>query len=152
MVGQSLGAGRPDLAERTTYLTMRYAILFMAALGLTMMVFGRQITGLFISGEDADEVKHIGGQLLLIFGFAMPALGSSLSVGGALRGAGDTRAVLLIMAGCTWIVRLVPAYLLAITFGMGVPGAWIAAIIDINTRSLLMLLRFRQGKWKHIKV
>lgn len=152
MVGQSLGAGRPDLAERTTFLTMRYAMIFMAALGLTMMIFGGQITGLFIAGEDADDVVHIGRQLLFIFGFAMPALGSSLSVSGALRGAGDTRAVLLIMAGCTWIVRLVPAYLLAITLGVGVPGAWLAAILDINVRSLLMFVRFKQGKWKHIKV
>jgi Na+-driven multidrug efflux pump len=56
------------------------------------------------------------------------------------------------MAGCTWIVRLIPAYLLAITFGLGVPGAWIAAVMDINTRAFLMWLRFRQGKWKRIRV
>ncbi|HEU4759477.1 MAG TPA: MATE family efflux transporter, partial [Dehalococcoidia bacterium] len=61
-------------------------------------------------------------------------------------------AVLGIMAGTTWIVRLVPAYLLAITAGLGVPGAWAAAILDINTRAILMFLRFRQGRWKHIKV
>lgn len=152
IVGQSLGAGRPDLAERSTYLAMWYSMLFMAALGASLMIFGGPITNVFIAGEDAAEVVDIGGQLLFIFGFAMPALGSSLSVSGALRGAGDTRSVLLIMAGSTWIVRLVPAYLLAIPLGLGVPGAWIAAIIDINTRSLLMFLRFRQGKWKHIKV
>ncbi len=69
-----------------------------------------------------------------------------------LRGAGDTRIVLFIMAGSTWIVRLVPAYILAITLGLGVPGAWLAAILDINVRSLLMFLRFRQGKWKEIAV
>jgi len=82
----------------------------------------------------------------------MPALAVSLCLGGGLRGAGDTRAVLLIMAGTTWIVRLIPAYLLAITFGLGVPGAWVAAVLDINTRAVLMWLRFRQGRWKEIKV
>ena len=56
------------------------------------------------------------------------------------------------MAGTTWIVRLIPAYLLAITFGLGVPGAWVAAVLDINTRAVLMWLRFRQGRWKEIKV
>lgn len=152
IVGQSLGAGRPDLAQRSTYLAMWYSMLFMAVLGASLMVFGEGITGLFIAGEDADEVMDIGGQLLFIFAFAMPALGSSLSISGALRGAGDTRSVLLIMAGSTWIIRLVPAYLLAVPLGLGVPGAWMAAILDINTRSLLMFLRFRQGKWKHIKV
>ncbi len=152
LVGQSLGARRPDLAEKSTYLTMRYSLLFMCALGVVMMVLGSQITGVFVGGKDADEVIDIGTKLLFIFAFAMPGLAISLSLGGALRGAGDTRAVLAIMAGTTWIVRLVPAYLLAITFGLGVPGAWMAAIMDINTRAALMWLRFRMGRWKRITV
>ncbi len=152
LVGQSLGAQRPDLAEKATYLTMRYALIFMCILGVLMMIFGNQITSLFVGGEEAGKVEHIGGQLLFIFAFAMPGLAISLSLGGALRGAGDTRAVLYIMAGSTWILRLVPAYLLAITFGLGVPGAWLAAIVDINSRSLMMFIRFRMGKWKHIRV
>ena len=82
----------------------------------------------------------------------MPGMAISLALGGGLRGAGDTRAVLFIMAGATWVVRLVPAYLLAITFGLGVPGAWIAAVMDISTRAALMAIRFRRGKWKQIKI
>lgn len=152
LVGQSLGAGRPDLAERSAYLTMRYALVFMCGLALVMIAFGEQITSLFVGGENADDVIRIGGQLLFIFAFAMPGLAVSLSLGGALRGAGDTRAVLFIMAGSTWVVRLVPAYIFAIVLGLGVPGAWLAAITDITFRATLMLFRFRQGKWKHIKV
>ena len=152
LVGQSLGAQRPDLAERSTYLAMRYSLVFMCALGVLMMIFGGDITGLFVGGDKADDVVDIGRKLLFIFAFAMPGLAVSLSLGGALRGAGDTRAVLAIMAGSTWIVRLVPAYLLAITLGLGMPGAWVAAILDINIRALLMFLRFRQGRWKGIKI
>jgi putative MATE family efflux protein len=152
LVGQSLGAHRPDLAERSAYVTMRYSLVFMGALAAIMMLFGSQIVGLFVAGEDAADVIDIGRDLLFIFAFAMPGLAVSLTLGGALRGAGDTRAVLYIMAGTTWIVRLVPAYLLAITFGLGVPGAWIAAILDINTRAALMWFRFRIGKWKTMKV
>jgi len=152
LVGQSLGARRPDLAERSAYLTMRYSLVFMCVLSAVMMLLGGQITSLFVGGEDADKVVDIGRDLLFIFAFAMPGLAVSLTLGGGLRGAGDTRSVLFIMAGTTWIVRLVPAYLLAITFGLGVPGAWIAAVLDINTRAFLMWLRFRQGKWKQIRV
>jgi Na+-driven multidrug efflux pump len=152
LVGQSLGAGRPDLAERATYLTMRYALAFMVCLGLIMMAFGGTIMELFVGGENAGEVIDIGSKLLFIFGLAMPGLAVSLSLGGALRGAGDTRAVLVIMGGSTWIVRLVPAYLLAIVFGFGVPGAWAAAVMDISARALLMAGRFRQGRWKRITV
>jgi putative MATE family efflux protein len=152
LVGQSLGAGRPDMAEKATFLTMRYALIFMVCLGLVMMAFGGTITDLFVGGEGATEVIDIGRQLLFIFGLAMPGLAVSLALGGALRGAGDTRFVLLIMAGSTWIVRLVPAYMLAIVFGFGVPGAWAAAVMDITTRAVLMFLRFRHGGWKRITV
>jgi putative MATE family efflux protein len=152
LVGQSLGAGRPDLAERSAYVTMRYSLVFMMGLGVIMMVFGGNITSLFVGGENADEVVHIGRQLLFIFAFAMPGLAVSLSLGGGLRGAGDTRAVLVISAAATWIVRLAPAYLLAITAGLGVPGAWAAAIADINIRALLIFIRFRRGRWKDLKV
>lgn len=152
LVGHSLGAQRPDLAERATWLTTRYSLVFMITLGIVMMVLGEQITGLFVGGDSADEVTHIGGQLLFIFAFAMPGIAISLTLGGALRGAGDTRAVLLIMAATTWLVRLIPAYIFAITLGLGVPGAWLAAILDINVRAALMLWRFRKGAWKRIVV
>jgi putative MATE family efflux protein len=152
LVGQSLGAKRADLAERSAYITLWYSLGFMIVLATIMALLGRQITDIFVGGEEADEVIDIGRKLLLIFAFAMPGIAVSLTLSGALRGAGDTRAVLVIMAGTTWIVRLIPAYLFAITFGWGVPGAWLAAILDINVRAALMFWRFRQGKWKHIVV
>lgn len=152
LVGQSLGAKRPDLAEKAAYVAMRYSLIFMGLIALVMMVLGEQITGLFVGGEDAAAVIDIGGRLLFIFAFAMPGIAVSLTLGGGLRGAGDTRAVLAIMAGCTWIIRLLPAYLFAITLGLGVPGAWLAAIMDINARAVLMFLRFRLGRWKEIRV
>jgi putative MATE family efflux protein len=149
LVGQGLGAQRPDLAEKAAISAGRIAFVMMAAMGVTLMVFGGPITRLFIND---DDVVDIGRKLLLIFGVALPALSVSLSLGGALRGAGDTRAVLAIMSIGVWVVRLAPAYLLAVVVGLGVPGAWMAAVADINTRAFLMFLRFRQGKWKSIKV
>ena len=152
IVGQTLGARRPDLAEKASYMTMRYSLVFMGVVGVILMTLGGQITALFVGGENSGAVVDIARQTMFIFAFAMPGLAVSLSLSGSLRGAGDTRSVLYIMAGSTWIVRLVPAYLLAITFGLGVPGAWLAAIADINVRATIMFFRFRRGKWKHIKV
>ena len=149
LVGQALGANRPDLAEKAAISAGRIAFVFMTAMGVTLMIFGGPITRLFIND---DEVVDIGRKLLLIFGIALPALSVSLSLGGGLRGAGDTRSVLAIMSVGVWGVRLAPAYLLAVVAGLGVPGAWMAAVMDINTRALLMFLRFRQGRWKRMKV
>src|SRR3990170_4147506 len=63
LVGQSLGAQRPDLAERSTYLAMRYSLVFMCVLGVLMMIFGGDITGLFVGGDKADDVVDIGRKL-----------------------------------------------------------------------------------------
>lgn len=152
LVGQGLGAQRPDLAQRAAYLATRYALALMGLVAVVLLVFGGEITGLFVAGEEADRVVETGRRLMIIFAFAMPGMGVSLALGGALRGAGDTRAVLFIMAFCAWVIRLLPAYLLAITAGLGVPGAWTAAVLDIDIRALLIWLRFRQGRWRHIRV
>jgi len=82
----------------------------------------------------------------------MPAMALSLTLAGGLRGAGDTRAVLAIGVFGIWVVRLLPAYFLAIVLGFDAPGAWLAAVLDVNSRGVLTWLRFRQGKWKAIKV
>jgi putative MATE family efflux protein len=124
IVGQSLGAGRPDLAERSAKVALLWGLLIMTSTGVVLMAFGGPITSLFVGGEDADEVADIGRQLLFIFGFAMPGMAISLTLAGGLRGAGDTRAVLGIGVFGIWVVRLLPAYLLAITLGFDAPGAW----------------------------
>lgn len=149
-VGQSLGAQRPDLAEKCAAIAARWAVIFMSIMGVILMILGEPITTLFAPGE--EEVIDMGRRLLFIFAFALPALAISMSLAGALRGAGDTRAVLGMSAFGLWGVRLVPAYLLAVVLGLGVEGAWLAAVMDINTRGVLMWLRFRQGKWKSIRV
>ncbi len=149
LVGQGLGASRPDLAERAATSAARIAFVFMTATGVILMILGGPITRLFIND---DDVVDIGRKLILIFGFALPAMAVSQTLGGALRGAGDTRSVLGIMTVGVWGIRLTPAYLLAIVAGLGVPGAWAAAVMDINSRALLMFLRFRQGRWKGIRI
>jgi putative MATE family efflux protein len=152
LVGQGLGARRPDLSERATYVATRYSLLATVAVAAVLALFGGHITGAFVAGEGAEEVVALGRKLMLIFALAMPGMGLNLALSGALRGAGDTRAVLLIVAFCNWVLRLIPAYLLAIVAGLGVPGAWMAAVIDINSRAVLLWLRFRQGHWKQIRV
>jgi len=152
LVGQSLGANRPDLAERSAKVALLWATVVMTSVGIVLLFFGEPITSLFVSGEDADEVVDIGRQLLFVFAFAMPAMAVSQTLAGGLRGAGDTRAVLAIGVFGIWVVRLLPAYLLAIVLGFDAPGAWLAAVLDVNSRGVLTWLRFRRGKWKAINV
>jgi Na+-driven multidrug efflux pump len=89
---------------------------------------------------------------LKIWALAMPMMGTSNTLAGGLRGAGDTRWVLLIMTGCIWLLRLPLAYFLALAIHLGPVGAWSAAVLDINTRGALLWWRFSRGGWKKIKI
>lgn len=149
LVGQSLGMGRPDLAQRAAMLAARYAVLSMSAIGVALIFLGGPITRLFIADPD---VVDLGRRLIFIFAFVMPGFGIMNTLSGALRGSGDTRSVLAIQAGGVWVLRLFPAYAFSHLAGLGAPGAWIAAVLDISTRAVLTTLRFRQGKWKSIKL
>lgn len=78
------------------------------------------------------------------------ALGTILS--GAITGAGDTRATMWIIVAAMWGIRLPLAYVLAITLGWGPTGVWVAMVVSMIGYSILMSLRFRGGRWKHVNV
>ena len=149
LVGQGLGQQRPGLAERAAYTAQKYAIFLMTMVGAIMFVAGRWITRAFIA--DA-EVIGLGALALRVFAFSMPAMGTSNTLAGALRGAGDTRGVMLIMASCVWGIRLPLALLLIYVFHAGATGAWTAAVVDINVRAALIWWRFAGGRWKTARV
>jgi hypothetical protein len=121
----------------------------MTAMGILMMLFGRQITDVFVaarrprrwwtSGVSCSSSlpsRFRGSPSACAWGIA----GVRVTQGCCSSSWQDQR------GSCGW-----SRHIFAITLGMGVPGAWLAAIMDINFRSLLMYLRFRQ-KWKEIAV
>jgi putative MATE family efflux protein len=147
--GQALGAGKPQLAERATFAAMRFALYILGAVAVMLALFGGPITRAFV---DDPAVTSTGRQLLLIFAVAQPAIAVAFTFAGSLRGAGDTRAVMVIFAVSPWIMRVTLAYFFAIVLGWGVGGAWIGAVTDIWMRAGLTFLRFQRGRWKTIRV
>ncbi len=147
MVGQGLGAGRPEQARADGYLAQRMAVLFMSAMGVIFFVFAAPILDLFINDP---EVVQLGVWPLRLVAFSQPALATSMVLSGGLRGAGDTRATMVITSGGLWLIRLPLAMLL--TGPLGLLGAWIAMSLDLQIRGAAIFLRFRSGKWAKIKV
>lgn len=147
LVGQGLGAGDPRRARADGYLARRMAIILMVAMGVIFFVFAGPIIDLFI---DDPEVVQLGIWPLRLVAFSQPALATMMVLSGGLRGAGDTRATLVITATGLWGVRLPLALLL--TGPLGLIGAWIAMGVDLQVRGLGMWLRFRSGKWAGIRV
>ncbi|NLY29860.1 MAG: MATE family efflux transporter [Firmicutes bacterium] len=149
LVGQSLGAGDPDRAEQSGYESGKMATLVMSAMGILFFVFPRFFVGLF---SRDPEVIDLAAQCLRIVAISQPALAWVMTLAGGLRGVGDTRWVMLITVLGFWGVRVTIAYILATTTDLGLIGAWIAMILDLFVRALLLAWRFRQGGWKEIDV
>jgi putative MATE family efflux protein len=147
LVGQGLGAGDPERSRRDAFLSQRLAILLMALMGVMFFVFAGPLLDIFI---DDPAVVQLGIWPLRLVAFSQPALATMMVLSGGLRGAGDTRATLVITAAGLWLVRVPLAMLL--TGPLGLLGAWIAMGVDLNFRGLGMFLRFRSGRWARLRV
>jgi putative MATE family efflux protein len=149
LVGQSLGADDPDGAEQLAYTAYRLGATLMTAVGLFIVLFPAQLMGAF---TDESQVVALGTMPLQVVGLAQPILAAVMIFPGGLRGAGDTRFPMAINGTCIWLIRLPLAYLLALTLGWGLTGAWAAMALDFTLRAILNLLRFRSGRWKAVEV
>lgn len=147
LVGQSLGAQKPKLAERYGYEANIFAAVFMSVIGVIFFFWAEKLVGLFTA--DAI-VKGLASSCVRIIAFAQVPFSVTMVLSGALRGAGDTRWVMYITAGAEWGVRLLLAYVLGFRLHMGLPGVWVAFLLNSLVLSSLILWRFRSGQWRHV--
>lgn len=148
LVGQGLGANDPDEAQAATYEAFRQNSLIMFGLGALMVIFPTFLLRLFINDAAVIQAGTIPLQIAGAFQIFM---GSNFVFSGALRGAGDTRWPLYTKVISTWMLRLPISYYL-LSRGGGLTGVWVAMGIDFFSQSILAYLRFRQGKWRTVKV
>lgn len=149
LVGQGLGAGKPELAQSSGYTTWKFGALTMCGMGVIFLLFPRQLIMLF---NRDPEIVRLGAICLRLEALAQLPFSASMVLTGALRGAGDTVWPLIIAATGMWPVRLGLALLFIKVFDLGLVGAWSAMVIDLWVRGIITFLRFRSGRWKEIKV
>jgi putative MATE family efflux protein len=149
LTGQALGRGEPDTAKASATACQRAGALISTLMGLGMFAFRDGLVRLF--GVEPAVVEL--GASIMIFAAAIQPLQSSFQIySGALRGAGDSLYPALSLAIGILGVRPVLSYLLVHSLGMGLVGAWLALSVDQLARFFLIMLRFRRGKWVHIRV
>lgn len=148
LVGQGLGAGRPDLAEKGALETRRLGTMVSGFMALVFIFFGRYIA-LMYSNDLAVVAK--AAVVLRIVGLVQPAQSSQFILAGGLRGAGDTKWPLYATAVGIWGFRVLVGYLLAVVLDMELIGAWVAMAIDQIVRAAIITSRFRSGKWKLLR-
>lgn len=149
LVGQSLGKKRPDMAQAYANHTRRLGLVVALIVGSVFFFFGRQVVGLY---SREAEIMLQGAMVLKLVALTQPFQSSQFILAGALRGAGDTRAIAVITFITVMLVRPGLAILNVNYLGWGLLGAWVALVADQLLRSLLVVLRYRSGKWKTIRI
>ncbi|MBP1962339.1 MATE family efflux transporter [Paenibacillus aceris] len=149
LVGQTLGVSKPDLAERYVWQIRKYGMIVAGVMGAGFILFAPYIFRLYTS--DATIIRE-GAWALRIVGFIQVSQISQFILGGALRGAGDTRFPLYSTLIGVWGVRVLLSYLFVYVFSWGMFGLWSAVACDQFLRSNLIYFRFKRMVWKHVKV
>ena len=145
MVGQSLGAGRPERAERAVWLAGRYNMAVLGAVGLLFIAFASPIVGLFTHDPVAAPTAAVGLRTMS-YGFVFYALG--MVVTQSFNGAGDTWTPTWINLCCFWLWEIPLAYGLARVWGFGPFGVFLSITVAYSTLALVSTLLFRRGRWK----
>ncbi len=145
MVGQSLGAKKPDRAEQAVWTAAKYDVVFLSAVGAVFLLFGRPIVGLFTHDAAVAEVAVYGLKMMSL-GFPFFAAGMVLEQ--SFNGAGDTWTPTWINLGVYWVLQIPLAWFLAGPFGMHERGVFVAVTISYSVLAMVSGYLFRQGKWK----
>ena len=142
LVGQSLGAGKRDLARRYARLSVLLAVMVMTGLAFFMFMLA-PVAFMLLTPDPA--VQSLGAFVLRIEAFAEPLYAVSISASGAMRGAGDTLVPSVLNLVSMWGVRITVAAFLAPRLGLA--GVWLAMCVELCVRGILFLVRLLRERW-----
>lgn len=149
LVGQSLGAQRPDLAKVYGTIAQRCSMVFGMGLCALFLLLRKQAIMLF---TDEAEIVSMGAQIMFIIAATSLVQTSQVVISGCLRGAGDTRYVAISSFLSVGAIRPGLSWLLCYPLGLGLIGAWLGLFADQFLRLFLNNLRFKSGKWTSIRL
>jgi putative MATE family efflux protein len=149
MVGQNLGAGKPEHARISAYEANRLAVILMAAMGLVFFFFPFALLRAFTN--DPEVIKY-GILYMKIVAFSQIPLAITLVVAGSLRGAGDTFFIMFATIAGMWFTRIPIAAVLAVFFNVKIVFVWSVMILDWLVRMSILLWRYRKETWGRLEI
>jgi putative MATE family efflux protein len=149
LVGQNLGANKPDRAELSAWCTGFYNMVFLGVLGMVFIVFPEPLVRIFTA--DA-AVVHTAKQCLRLVSYGYLLYAYGMVIVQALNGAGDTWTPTIINLFCYWLWEIPLGYALAIWAGMGTDGVFLSITIAECTMAAVAIAVFRRGRWKQTVV
>ncbi|MCK8060003.1 MULTISPECIES: MATE family efflux transporter [unclassified Fusibacter] len=145
ITGYLVGAGRYDDAYHLVFKSLRKAILASLTVSLLFVLFRYQLLGIF---TDNKEIIELGAKILIIDLFLELGRVTNITVIFSMRAAGDVNFPVIVGILSMWGISTLGAYVLGIHLGWGLAGIWIAMTADEITRAIIMIFRWRSGKWR----
>ncbi len=155
MVGQFQGAQQSDLSRKATHSALHMAVLHNTTMAALYWLIPDILISPFMheaSGGDIPELAETSIRLLRFFIVIVYLDSIMIMVGGALKGAGDTKFVMTVLAATSVTLLVIPSYILIEVLQMPVYTAWACVIVNHSTVSWFFFRRFQTGKWQHIEV
>jgi len=150
IAGQNLGAGHPERAVQGVHTAARIGVTVAAIVGLMFVAMPHALLGIF--GAQTGEVAEMGEQLLQYLAVSGFFITVALVYTGGLQGTGDTRSPLYITLASQIAIPIGICTAIQMMRPLQSTDIWTAIVLGHFTRALLSVIRFRQGKWRHIKV
>lgn len=145
MTGHLVGARRFEKAYYRVYSAYLYALGISMAVSMTGIVLRHQLMGIFTADM---AVIEMGSNILIINIVLELGRTTNIVIIASLRGAGDVYYPTACAIFSMWVISVLGSYILALGFGMGIYGLWIAIAMDECVRGALMIWRWKSGKWK----
>ena len=165
LVGQAIGAGRPDWAASVGNGIILLAVLYMGAIGVVLAALGPWFLPVFTNPLDPDAAAVIARSGVLLWIASGYQLFDGLNIGASacLRGAGDVRLPAIMVLALSWALFVPLAHSLSFApgqgwvdwlpqFGYGAVGGWFAALIYILCLGVMLFLRWHSGAWRRISL
>ncbi len=145
MIGHLTGAGKTDEAYRCGFRSHRIALLIALGISSAGALFRYPLMGLF---TENPQVIELGAEVLIINVALEFGRSTNLVLIACLRGSGDVFFPTACAIFSNWTISVLGSYLFAVVLGMGLNGLWIALALDEIVRGILMIFRWKSGKWK----
>jgi putative MATE family efflux protein len=149
LVGQNLGANKPDRAERSVWITGYINMIFLGLIGIVLAITPDTFIRVFIHEQD---VIQYGSEALRIMSYGFIAYGLGMVLVSTLNGSGDTVTPTWINLFCYWLLEIPLAYLLAVQLELKETGVFISILAAETAMTIAAFYFFKRGKWKNTKV
>jgi putative MATE family efflux protein len=151
LVGQNLGASRPDRAEQSVKTIMLYNTIFLGVVSLLVLIFAWPMMHFFIADTNSLQFA-IGIEALRVISLGYVLYGVGMVLMQAFNGAGDSKTPTYVCLLGFWVFQIPFAWIMSIEMGLGPLGVFMAVPVAEAIISVVYWVIFKQGKWKTVQV